>query len=196
MRLPSLSTFQISIDPSWDYFAVTIWTELELGAGFLCVSLPSIRTLLVRLLPQRVLDFFSNLTHSFRSKPTPRPAEIPEQRSWRKPSSWIDISANSTDFSTSSSGDKNLEPLTLGPGVRGSFMSAFWNQTSTSGTQSSQFSPICNGSRRLEPLKSDIRDSEVAVTGPPYEGHATSFEQVEMLDVPKVNHYTNASMAS
>ncbi|KAJ4335632.1 hypothetical protein N0V87_006026 [Didymella glomerata] len=46
MRLPSLSTFKISIDPSWDYVPITVWTELELAAGFLCVSLPSIRMLL------------------------------------------------------------------------------------------------------------------------------------------------------
>src|SRR5690242_1915520 len=194
MRLPSLSTFKISIDPSWDYFPVTIWTELELGAGFLCVSLPSIRLLVVRLFPQRVLDFLSSLTHPMRSKPTPRPVATPEQRNWKKPSSWINISANSTDFSTSSSGDKYLEPLTLGAGVRGSFMSAFWNRASTSGTQPSQFSHLQSGSQHLESVKSNISESEVAVIGPPYEEHATSFEQVEMLDVPKANRYTNASM--
>ncbi|KAH4063994.1 hypothetical protein HBI73_205670 [Parastagonospora nodorum] len=184
MRLPSLSTFKISIDPSWDYSAITIWTELELCAGFLCVSLPSIRMLLVRLLPQRVRDFTSSLFHSLRSKPTPRPVVTPEQRSWKKPSSWIDISANSTDFSTSSSGDKNLELLTLGPDVRGSFMSAFWNRRSTSGTQLSQLSHLRSGSLRLESVTSNITESRVAV------------KQVEMLDVPKANRYTKASVAS
>ncbi|KAJ4323865.1 hypothetical protein N0V94_001649 [Neodidymelliopsis sp. IMI 364377] len=117
MRLPSLSTFKISIDPSWDYVPVTIWTELELAAGFLCVSLPSIRMLLVRLLPNKVKEFLSNITRPSQGRSNPTPQAVTpskEQRQWKKPSSWINISANST---LESKGDGGyMEPLTLGSG--------------------------------------------------------------------------------
>ena len=197
MRLPSLSTFKISIDPSWDYVPVTIWTELELAAGFLCVSLPSIRMLLVRLLPKRLKEFLSNITHSSRSKSNPTPhQEIPiqqQQRIWKKPSSWIDISANSTYKSDGS--DKGMEPLTLGSGVRGSFMSAFWNRSTA---QTSQFSHLRNGSQRLESSMSNYSESDDAAIGSPYQKEMinSTFEQVEMLDVPKSHRRTGVSSRS
>ncbi|KAH6629439.1 hypothetical protein C7974DRAFT_186331 [Boeremia exigua] len=199
MRLPSLSTFKISIDPSWDYVPITIWTELELAAGFLCVSLPSIRILLVRVLPKQVVEFLSNITHPSRGKsnPTPRPQQErpPEQRKWKKPSSWIDISVNSTNVSNESTG-KDLEPLTLGPGVRGSFMSAFWNRSSA---QPSQFSNLRSGSRRLESAMSNYSEAGVAVTRPPYqEGKNDGIsEQLEMGNMSSRSHrYTNSSCRS
>ena len=34
VRLHTLTKFNISVDPTWDYVPVTIWTELELAAGF------------------------------------------------------------------------------------------------------------------------------------------------------------------
>lgn len=196
MRLPSLNTFKISIDPTWDYVPVTIWTELELAAGFLCVSLPSIRMLIVRLLPKRVLEFLSNITHPSRSKsnPTPQPQQHRprEQRKWNKPGSWIDISANSVSVSDKSTG-KDMEPLTLGPGVRGSFMSAFWNRSST---QPSQFSHLRSGSRRLESAMSNYSESGFAVTRPPYheERKNSMAEQVEMTTVSSTaNRHTGPS---
>ncbi|KAH6619019.1 hypothetical protein C7974DRAFT_441660 [Boeremia exigua] len=183
MRLPSLSTFKISIDPSWDYFPVTVWTELELGAGFLCVSLPSIRMLLVRLLPARVLEFLSNLTPSRpKSKPTPRPAPPPAPRSWKKPASWIDIS-NSTDFTSSSTGGKSLEPLTLGSGVRGSFMGSFWKRASNGGTQPSTFSHLRSGTWQLQSVASNGSGAGFASAGPAGGEHGAAVEEVEMRDV-------------
>ncbi|KZM22705.1 hypothetical protein ST47_g6127 [Ascochyta rabiei] len=189
MRLPSLSTFQISIDPSWDYVPITIWTELELAAGFLCVSLPSIRILLVRLLPKRVKEFFLNITQSSRSKsnPTPQHAMPVEQRSWRKNSSWFDISIDSTKSSDYSS--KGMEPLTLGSGVRGSVMSAFWNRTPS---QPSQLWHLRSGSRRLESAMSNYSELNLAVTSPPYQEKRNG-EQVELSDVPKSHRYWSGS---
>jgi hypothetical protein len=191
MRLPSLSTFKISIDPSWDYVPITIWTELELAAGFLCVSLPSIRMLLVRILPKRVKEFLSNITHPSRSRssrrnPTPQQATPPQQRKWSKPKSWVDISAHSTNISTESSG-RGLEPLTLGSGVRGSFMSAFWNRSSMQPTQISQSR---TGLRRLESAMSNYNEPGITDSRPPFprQKDNSAFEQVEMLSVPTKSH--------
>ena len=192
MRLPALSTFKISIDPSWDYVSITIWTELELAAGFLCVSLPSIRMLIVRLLPKRVKEFLSNITHPSRSKsnPTPQQAVPIEQRKWKKSNSWIDISANNTNISDDSG--KGIELLTLGSGVRGSFMSAFWNRSTT---QSSRLSHLRSGSKRLESAMSNYRESDVAATRSPYQEERIkgTFEQVEMLDVPKSHRHMSTT---
>lgn len=50
IRLHTLTTFRISVDPTWDYVSATIWTEVELAAGSICVSLPSIRVLVSKML--------------------------------------------------------------------------------------------------------------------------------------------------
>lgn len=60
MRLPSLSTFKISIDPTWDYVPVTKWSQLELAVCFICISLPSIRVLVSKIVPTSVKDFLSS----------------------------------------------------------------------------------------------------------------------------------------
>ena len=200
MRLPALSTFKISIDPSWDYVPTTIWTELELSAGFLCVSLPSIRLLIVRLLPKRVKEFLSNITHPSRSRsnghPTPQQFVLPEQRKWKRPSSWIDISANSTNISNDST-EKGIGPLTLGSGARGSFMSPFWNRNTT---QSSQFSQLGSRAshRLLESAMSNYNESGVAVARSPHqeERGKTTFEHIQMFDVPKLHRHTSTSCRS
>jgi hypothetical protein len=59
MRLPSLSTFKISIDPTWDYVAVTKWSQLELAAGILCLSLPSIRVIVAMVIPASLKEKLS-----------------------------------------------------------------------------------------------------------------------------------------
>ena len=38
IRLRSLAGFKISLDPTWDYADVTIWTGAELAAGIVCAS--------------------------------------------------------------------------------------------------------------------------------------------------------------
>lgn len=191
MRIPSLSTFKISIDPSWDYVPVTIWTELELAAGFICVSLPSIRMLLVTILPKRVKNFLSNITQPSRSRSgkrdyMPQQAIPPQQRKWSTPKPRVDNSAQSTN-TLNRSERRGLEPLTLGSGVRDTFMSAFWSRSHTRPAQLSQ-SRI--GLRRLESAVSSYGESDFPVARPPcpHQGNYSAFEQVEMLSVPMKSH--------
>ncbi|KAJ8109762.1 hypothetical protein OPT61_g7220 [Boeremia exigua] len=193
MRLPSLSSFQISIDPSWDYVPITIWTELELAAGFLCVSLPSIRILLVRILPKRFINFFSNITSRSRSRsnPTPAPNDAPQPRKWHKPASWFETSPNNTNFSDeSTSTGKGLEPLTLGSGVRGSFMGSFWNRSTN---QPSQFSGLRSGTYRLGSAMSNYSESGYATTRPPFqeERNQSIVKQVEQVELEEMNEAPN-----
>lgn len=195
MRLPSLSTFKISIDPSWDYVPITLWTELELTVGLLCVSLPSIRILLFMLLPKCVKEYLSNVTRPWRSKSnrTPQQAAPIEQHNWKRPSSWIDITTNSTDFSEEIG--KGIEPLALGSGARGSLVSASWKRSSA---QPSQFSHLRSDSRRLESAMSNYNEWAVAGIRPPYQedGYHSTFEQVEMLNIPESHRHSNSSCRS
>ncbi|PVH70010.1 hypothetical protein DL98DRAFT_661375 [Cadophora sp. DSE1049] len=49
IRLQSLLIFGTSIDPSWDYVPVTIWTVLELAVAIICSCLPALRTLIIHI---------------------------------------------------------------------------------------------------------------------------------------------------
>ena len=49
IRLRTLLIFGNSIDPSWDYVFVVIWTALELGVAMIASCLPALRTLFIRL---------------------------------------------------------------------------------------------------------------------------------------------------
>jgi hypothetical protein len=77
IRLQSLLVFGTSIDPTWDYVPVTIWTGLELGAGIICSSLPALRTLAQKIFP----NFHLSLISSRSSDSGPKP--FPALRSWR-----------------------------------------------------------------------------------------------------------------
>lgn len=50
IRLHALLSFKITLDPTWDYTNVVIWTGLELASGIVCASLPSIRLLFAKML--------------------------------------------------------------------------------------------------------------------------------------------------
>lgn len=105
VRLHTLTLYTISYDPTWDYAPLVIWTELELVAGLVCISLPPIRVLVSRLLPPRVREFFSRITSSSGSRSNPsdfsRPkirTSVPPQRSssdqdWHRHSgrNWVSI---------------------------------------------------------------------------------------------------------
>lgn len=80
IRLQSLLVFRISIDPTWDYVPVTIWTELELGCGFVCVSLPSVRILFNVILPKSFPNFFALITSRSRARTTPPPVERQQRK--------------------------------------------------------------------------------------------------------------------
>jgi hypothetical protein len=51
IRLRALLIFGNSIDPSWDYVFVVIWTALELGVAMIASCLPALRSLFLRLIP-------------------------------------------------------------------------------------------------------------------------------------------------
>jgi hypothetical protein len=102
IRLQTLSTFKPATDPTWDYVPVTIWTELEFTAVFICVSLPFTRVLLTQLLPVRLKRLFTSITHSSKMSDSARENPDPllqPQKAWLKPSSWnwIDISTDADD---------------------------------------------------------------------------------------------------
>ncbi|EFY88258.1 integral membrane protein, putative [Metarhizium acridum CQMa 102] len=53
LRLTSLIAFSYSTEnPTWDFFNVGIWSDIEINVSMICVCLPSIRLLLVRLFPR------------------------------------------------------------------------------------------------------------------------------------------------
>ncbi|KAF2650777.1 hypothetical protein K491DRAFT_608145 [Lophiostoma macrostomum CBS 122681] len=103
IRVHALLSFRISTDPTWDYVPVTVWTELELGCGFICVSLPSIRVLLTVILPRRFLDFFATLSNRscHRSTSDPLDDAPPRPAQHKKKNIWLHIS---TDAETNASG--------------------------------------------------------------------------------------------
>ena len=115
IRLHALLNFKVTLDPTWDYVIVTIWTELELAATAVCISLPSIRVLLVKILPKRVKSWLTSVTRSTRNRSggTPKPA-MPG--SWKQPSSWVEISHKGDDSNTSSKvsrkGEKSRNQIT------------------------------------------------------------------------------------
>ncbi|KAG4430400.1 hypothetical protein IFR05_014120 [Cadophora sp. M221] len=49
IRLKVLLGFGNSIDPTWDYVFVVIWTAIELGVAIVLSCLPSVRSLVIRL---------------------------------------------------------------------------------------------------------------------------------------------------
>lgn len=186
MRLPSLSTFKISIDPCWDYVAVTVWSQIELGTGFVCVCLPSIRILLVKVFPEtfkKLVSSFNNSGTGSKSNETPPPQRVHpskvEER-FNKGSTWVKVSANTDKLPT-----VNPEkPPAPGTPVRSSFLSAFWRQRKSS-QPPVQLSHLRNNSRRLESPLSNHSQVGIAVTAPTVqeEKDAGRFEDVEMIGV-------------
>ncbi|KAF1920182.1 hypothetical protein BDU57DRAFT_436220, partial [Ampelomyces quisqualis] len=84
MRLPSLSSFKISIDPTWDYVAATKWSQLELAVCIICNSLPAIRILAAKFIPTSVKDYLLSKTGS--SKDSSDSAPNPPSYRLRQPS--------------------------------------------------------------------------------------------------------------
>lgn len=116
VRLQTLLSFGTSIDPTWDYVPVTQWTELELAAGFLCVSLPSIRILLVRIVPGRLKEFFGQISSSS-NKGNSTPKQKPPQKEWKRPDSWMGLPTD-------------VEDSAIRTEQRKSFMSTMWTRNS------------------------------------------------------------------
>ncbi|UPX18616.1 uncharacterized protein EKO05_0008910 [Ascochyta rabiei] len=83
LRLRALSGFRISLDPTWDYTDVAIWTGAELAAGIVCASLPAVRQLLTLILPKRWSSLLTNRSRS-RNAPMPDQGHPPDAHRQRK----------------------------------------------------------------------------------------------------------------
>ncbi|KAK7187414.1 hypothetical protein DPSP01_002538 [Paraphaeosphaeria sporulosa] len=60
LRLHSLVHFAKSINPTWDYWAVSNWSTVEINVGIMCVCMPSLRIILVRFFPKVLGTMRSN----------------------------------------------------------------------------------------------------------------------------------------
>jgi hypothetical protein len=166
-RLRTLLGFKMSIDPTWDFVPVTVWTELELLAGFACVSLPSIRILIIKILPADIKEFLSLVTRSSRSRSNPS-SKRSQNREWKKPSSWIGMS-------------HNADSRNMG---RETGMSSIWSRHSIAPISRRQTS---NDACRLESTLSNYSESDGGARGLPFLekrldlGH----EQIDLLTVQR-----------
>lgn len=53
LRLRSLVTFGAnSLNPTWEFFDVSMWSNIEINVGIICICMPALRLLLVRLFPK------------------------------------------------------------------------------------------------------------------------------------------------
>lgn len=52
LRLLSLSKFDASINITWDFYDVALWSTIEINVGIICTSLPTMRLILVRISPR------------------------------------------------------------------------------------------------------------------------------------------------
>jgi hypothetical protein len=106
IRLHTLTKFRIAVDPTWDYVAATIWTEVELAAMGICVSLPTIRVLMVNSLPQHGKDVLSHICHPLKNRRKTTPIHNISgfsQQGLKMPPHWTIVSAvnHNTDVSSS-----------------------------------------------------------------------------------------------
>ncbi|KAF3003525.1 hypothetical protein E8E13_005436 [Curvularia kusanoi] len=105
IRLRALAGFKISLDPTWDYVTVIIWTGAELAACIVCASLPAVRQLLTIILPSRFQRFLTNRSRS-RSRSGGQTPSLQRQRKVRSPFPFSGPSSKgsygvTTDISTS-----------------------------------------------------------------------------------------------
>lgn len=214
IRLRALLNFSISIDPTWDYTDVSIWTGAELASGILCASLPAIRQLLTMTLPKR---FLSLLTSRSQSRSTPMPGaprgSTPSSRRQRKDRSMLPIPSSSeygissygtrTDISSSSLTKSQIHALHgldartsqhVEPAPRSWLpMRTFFHSNKSRSFQTSFWSSVDRrGSPPLSPppggiqVSTDLRGTSVARTEiADGTGKASVDEQMELLRVPE-----------
>lgn len=206
IRLHSLSGFKISLDPTWDYTNVVIWTGVELAAGMVCASLPAVRQLLLIILPSRFHTFLTNRSRS-RSIPGHYQRQTPNSQRQRKGRSVFPVPKVSnyeqesfgvtTDISTSSwvksqqdieqghgvteqQGPSIWNPIrTLFPKQTRSFQASFWSAVDRAGSPPLQ----AESPRRPDVTGSQARASRTEsaeATGKP-----SVDEQIELLQVPR-----------
>lgn len=51
LRLQSLVIFAGNANATWEFYDVTMWSNIEISVGIMCSCLPTLRLLLVRLFP-------------------------------------------------------------------------------------------------------------------------------------------------
>jgi hypothetical protein len=113
IRLHTLTKFRISVDPTWDYVPATIWTEVELAAMSICVSLPTIRILMVKALPQQSKDILSHICHPLRNRRKATSIHNVSrfsQQGFKTPPHWTIISALNHNTDVSSSRESFIAP--------------------------------------------------------------------------------------
>lgn len=209
IRLRSLAGFKISLDPTWDYTDVVIWTAAELGAGIVCASLPSVRQFLMMVLPNLFHTFFTNRARS-PSMLGPHRGRAPTAQWHRKSPSLFPIPSVSepgtssfgitTDISTSSwarSQPEMVEDIERGYAQGTQSQTSVWNplhtlfpKRSRSFRTSFRSSPNRNGSPppRHEPTRRPNVTGFQAVASRTEEaettGKASEDEQLELLQMP------------
>lgn len=52
LRLKSLIHFANSWNPTWDQWSVVFWSTIEVTVGFICICLPALRLMLMRMYPR------------------------------------------------------------------------------------------------------------------------------------------------
>ncbi|KAJ4410796.1 hypothetical protein N0V91_001724 [Didymella pomorum] len=209
IRLRSLAGFKISLDPTWDYTNVVIWTGAELAAGIVCASLPAVRQLLVMVLPSRFQTFLTNRSRS-RSIPGPDRGRTPTSQRHRKGRSLFPIPSVSepgkstfgvtTDISTSSWAKSQAE--TVGDIERGyshgeQTKSSVWNplrtlfpkqsrsfQTSFWSSIDRSGSPPLQSEPTRRPNITGFHAMDSRTEGAETTGKASVDEHVELLQVP------------
>jgi len=80
-----LLVFGNSIDPSWDYVFVVIWTGLELAVAMIASCLPALRNLFIRLQPRLTSAFLFgkfNGSGSSKSKDTNGFSQMDDKKPW------------------------------------------------------------------------------------------------------------------
>jgi hypothetical protein len=209
IRLHSLAGFKISLDPTWDYTNVVIWTGAELAAGIVCASLPAVRQLLMMILPSRFHTFLTNRSRS-RSIPGPDRGRTPISQRHRKGRSLFPMPTVSepgkssfgvtTDISTSSWAKSQAE--TVGDIERGysqgeQTKSSVWNplrtlfpkqsrsfQTSFWSSVERSDSPPLRDEPTRRPNVTGFQAMDSRTEGAETTGKASVDEQVELLQVP------------
>lgn len=51
IRLYSLVEFRSSDNLTWDYWSLSLWSSMEITIGMICACMPSIRVMLMRIVP-------------------------------------------------------------------------------------------------------------------------------------------------
>jgi hypothetical protein len=100
VRMKYLAKFGNSIDPTWDYVDVFIWTALELAAGFVCACLPSIRNLLSRTFPRVFRGDYNGSGQSYNTPPVHLSPSYSFGSGKRGQDSWRTITSRSLSRTT------------------------------------------------------------------------------------------------